>query len=396
MVKSKSIITLLGSVSNRDFFLRLSKPFSILGYRMDFITYNYYVYAQRRYLKDKHQVELIRKSNKTFNIDVHDSLEVLAGKLSVDQAVAAANGVCAAAEKFTQQQLPSFIFMFNGLHIAEVALAQWAKERNIPIRFFELANLPGKIQIDPEGANARISLFQDESLVCNLPPATSNYTTWRNRYFRYCAERPFLKRSKSITSFRLEGFYNQILGPRMGAIAMDNLSLFSRLRNKVNNRFFDRHNDAFDCGNVDYVLFPMQVGCDTQLWNNSSIQNGAGILKAVDFATKKGLGLVIKAHPKETEFKELVDAYSLAHQNGAYFVNQDIYPLIENAKWVFTINSSVGLESRLRGIPTRVISPCIYKGLSDDQLARFIEHYLVDIDYTNSKMISVTQAESIL
>lgn len=128
--------------------------------------------------------------------------------------------------------------------------------------------------------------------------------------------------------------------------------------------------DIVDRYDGRFYLFPLQTCDDFQLRTHSdllSIENAIDVVIS-SFAehASKGEALVIKHHPMDRGFchyRKLIEA--LARQRGAagrVFYCHDLHlpTMLEHARGVVTINSTVGISALLHRVPTKVLGRAFY------------------------------------
>lgn len=76
--------------------------------------------------------------------------------------------------------------------------------------------------------------------------------------------------------------------------------------------------------------------------------------------------------------------------------NANTFNLIENAEYVITINSTVGLEAMICGKKVIILGDAIYSGFNKARLRNYIMDFLIDIEYFSGAPLSEEEIESIL
>jgi len=120
----------------------------------------------------------------------------------------------------------------------------------------------------------------------------------------------------------------------------------------------------------NFFLFPLQTGDDFQLRTHSdllSIEHSIDMVIS-SFARYAADGdlLVIKHHPMDRGFchyGELIDALSAQHSiAGRVIYCHDLHlpTLLDHAKGVVTINSTVGISALLHRVPTKLLGRALY------------------------------------
>lgn len=291
---------------------------------------------------------------------------------------------------------PQICFIYNGTSIFTYAAKIWAKKLNIKTLFFELANISGKMFIDPCGTNAKSKLYNDIDLLNEYYVDTSELSRWLDDY----------KKNKNSV--------------KQALVSRKLINLFIYAINKlwfisyVNERSCFFYNElmqfinSFDCFNhskieaeyettdinllTPYYLFPMQVSVDSQVLLNSDIS----LKDAVEYVKKEAknddVKLIIKLHPAERD-KNIRKYLDTIRDENIIIVNQEyrLNELLENAKKVITINSTVGLEAILYDKDVEFLGKSVYKYFlhNKELLSSYIFGYLVSIDYFSNDSIDV-------
>jgi len=137
----------------------------------------------------------------------------------------------------------------------------------------------------------------------------------------------------------------------------------------------------------DYIFLPLQVDSDTQLVFNSEISNLDAIKIAYDLSLSNGLELIVKPHPASFNEKELNEILDLKKKLGFKITNKNSFELINNAKEIVTINSSVGLEGIILNKKVTFLGKSFFPKLNENNLKNYILSYLIDIDYFSDETI---------
>jgi capsular polysaccharide export protein len=146
-----------------------------------------------------------------------------------------------------------------------------------------------------------------------------------------------------------------------------------------------------------YLLLPLQVSKDTNLLVFS---NGYDNLAALAFAKAradaKGLALVVKPHPAETNIGLLAKITGLCRDQGILLTSANVTQLLVDCEEVVTINSTVGLEAKLIDKPVTVLGQSLYAGMSRRQIALFAMRRLVDFAPYGHELATEDAARQIL
>ncbi|MFT2097272.1 hypothetical protein ACMUMQ_02830 [Marinomonas sp. 2405UD66-6] len=196
------------------------------------------------------------------------------------------------------EEKPENIVVWNGKKLPNITAVMAAEHLKVNVFYFENGLLPGTTTLDPQGVNAASSLSQDPKFYLNFDP-------------------------KNTLSFTLP-------------------TLTQRANHKKRNEFGNK--DLPD----NFLFVAFQVPHDTQIashspWITSMEMLYEEVMKAVE-ALDLSLTVVFKEHP--TWPKHYDSLYNKSDK--AIFANGNQTPeLIEKAKAVITINSTVGLEALL-------------------------------------------------
>jgi len=141
----------------------------------------------------------------------------------------------------------------------------------------------------------------------------------------------------------------------------------------------------------------MQVSNDSQLILHSDINNAQALEIALQEAASQNLPLVIKAHPADTSPDSNKLLTEIVDNKRVFMSEKNTLHLIEYAREMIVINSSVGLEGHIIGSPPiKYLGRSAYSNLTESELRRFIMNYLVDLDYFENNEISHKSLEQIL
>lgn len=128
----------------------------------------------------------------------------------------------------------------------------------------------------------------------------------------------------------------------------------------------------------DYIFFPMQIDTDSNIVINSpKWKRMSGVIKMLSaFSQKSGITVVCRPHPESHSTE------TPSFEGVVYDRSINLYTIMQHAKACVVINSTVGLESILLGLPTLTLGNSIYstKGLTFpvscvDDLEEFFTNY---------------------
>jgi capsular polysaccharide export protein len=273
---------------------------------------------------------------------------------------------------FKKNSIDTF-FIFNGYaQYIEYTARLVGKFMGCKNVFFEIGNFPNKIFVDLKGVNAASSLMDID--LREMPCDLANFKKFMKKYLESKEKVHFVPQS-----LRKENIFRKI-------IDHDRFepSIFVRVKNFINNYLLKPKIDFDKLPNKDFLFFPLQVSYDSQILRFSKID----LFDAIDIASKeakrKGLVFVVKPHPAELNYN-IID---YARNKGAIVVNDNTYQLLKKSTLVYTINSTVGLESFFYNKPLVVLGEAFYKKYTDDNyenklkvLCNYINNILVNGSY---------------
>ncbi|KTC82587.1 hypothetical protein [Legionella cherrii] len=198
-------------------------------------------------------------------------------------------------ESLLKKNKPDCVFVWNGSLMPESVLISAAKRQNIKIIYFEFGFFPGTLQVDAMGINGNNSVVKKPEFYLN------------------------------------QSFSDTILPTELNV-------------RKSKHRSDSRHTVK-----EDYIFVPFQVPSDMQILNLSPwIKSMVDFYEVIYELAQKfpNERFVIKEHPS---FSLSIINKVKKHHN-IYFANsENTRNLIEKAKFIITINSTVGIESILLG-----------------------------------------------
>jgi capsular polysaccharide export protein len=128
-----------------------------------------------------------------------------------------------------------------------------------------------------------------------------------------------------------------------------------------------------------FFLFPLQLETDYQIRAHSPFSSQREALEHVARAFARGAPgdrhLVVKAHPLDNGLRDWsAMCREIAARHGLservhYLAHGDLAKLVDGARGVVTVNSTVGIHALLAGLPVRVLGTAVFDvaGLTDRQ-----------------------------
>lgn len=265
--------------------------------------------------------------------------------------------------------------------------------------FFEIANIPDKIFVDPLGVNCESSLFARLKDGADLPQYEDLkwFAEWKQKYLKFKRSDNVVPqavgRDKLRPHLMLDFIFANTLGYRhYSRRSFSNKNPIIRIRKKI----FEKKSKIKLEDNLnqlsEFIFYPGQVHDDTQLLLNSDIGNAEAIKIILE---KTCLRVVVKPHPAGSleEYEEFSEPI---YAGRVVFTSSNTFGLIEKAKYVYTINSTVGLEALILGKKVTFMGKSIYGELNSCDIPWFVSEYLIDINFfASSQKLKPTDVEAI-
>lgn len=287
------------------------------------------------------------------------------------------------------------IFSWGDSFLHSFALKEVAARYKMPILFLEIGNFKGKLFADKLGVNANSSIAINPDKLFDYK-FKSRYENWLTQFLKYrrCLSNiPQANKAEKLSkvftkffSFVRDGvyvFFNSKTAFRKSIFKkVKDLYLFNRYKKRVIKCEKKIYPDNF-------VFFPMQLSKDTNILINGKINNIKALDIAKKYAKKNNLTLVTKLHPAENNYKFLKDLiFFLKTSDNIILCNENAFILSERAKHIITINSTVGLESKIIHKNVEILGNAMFKNWTEEHIKHYIMSFLIDISYFDAKGIS--------
>jgi len=392
---NKEILIAIDSLDRYRFFKRFVNPLKSHGYRTHFITAlpSIRFRAKNEYVS----TTLCEKSTPHELFDITRSLEYLSGETTEDLTRKTYQSFYNATEKILKKNTTSQCFIWNGSRTQSLAVLDACMQKGIPCLFFELSNLPNKIFIDPWGVSSASRIYHDSKILTEIDYLEEKYDLWKNSYLKEKRREKAPRQALKSKSLRLEYIIDLFL---QFVLPTQKTTSYKLSLKKLIQRLLPKPKLPTPYANVtnlDYLFFPMQVSNDSQLILHSDINNAQALEIALQEASSQNLALVIKAHPADTSphSNKLLD--EIVDNKHVFMSEKNTLDLIEHARAMIVINSSVGLEGHIIGSPPiKYLGRSAYSNLTSSELKNFIMNYLVDLDYFENNDISNKSLEIVL
>ena len=391
---NKSVLVLANSNLEYKFALRLSEAFLKIGYRSLVLTLkpSLYIKLKRKGIKSF----LIKKLKRDTAIpELNKLIRISNNLLSKEDIETLYVSIIDHVQQMIDKNMIDIIFIWNGHGLTSAPLSAVAKENKIRRVYFELANIPGKLFVDPRGVNASSSLYANIDLLKNYKSSESIYDEWKKNYSKYKSNNSIIPQvDKLFKENNLLFILDYLSCKAMITPVSGDYTLIRKFYNKFRQNYYQSYSNN-NIQNNKYLFLPLQVDNDTQLVFNSAVNNIDATKISFDLATQKGLDLVVKPHPASSNKKEIEEILSLKQKLNFTLTDRNTFDLLINAEEVFTINSSVGLDGLIFGKEVTFLGKSFYSRLNQEYLRNYILSYLININYFGNEQIDIIELEKV-
>ncbi len=250
-------------------------------------------------------------------------------------------------EDFLDRQAVDALLVWNGSNKLLSLAIHAAKQRGIPVIYAEHGYFPGSMQLDLEGVNHASSMTRlIKAGMARRPPEAK-----LDRQLDEVIDAVRGDAPSRVVRTAIPARYLQTRQAR----AMN--ALFYRVRPYgLGKPLFPGYQDP-PLPAQEFVFYPLQVVKDSQLLLHSPIwgNDHAAVIAALSTrlaAMAPPLKLVVKFHPQEERLAQIRnDALIKQFPDVTFICNIPATELIKRARFVVTINSSVGFEAILLDKP---------------------------------------------
>jgi capsular polysaccharide export protein len=273
---------------------------------------------------------------------------------------------------FFDRETPDVIVMWNGVHFFERVAANLAKKRNIKTIFIENGYFPGTAHIDPAGTNAdaEVNSLNESWWECIDENTAKEFVDTQVRSLIALPRgRPQNNYLKIKFSFRMR--LNILMKTLIYDVPFNWLEIACKYSVYRKNSKL-RRKDGDYCTNelpARFVFFPLQVANDSQIqehspWITSPQQAIREVYEAL-MHMDPHMALVVKEHPAESVTVDY-SAVRCEFPDIVWVKGVELSELIKKSSAVVNINSSVGLQALLFGVPVLCLGRALYarKGLA--------------------------------
>jgi len=390
----KFVLLLANSNLEYNFALRLSEAFPQIGYTSIVLTLkpSLYIKLKRKGIRSY----LIRKLKADTSVpDLNKLIRISNNLLSKEEIATLYVSIFDHMQQMLDKNVIDIIFILNGQGLTSAPLSAVAKENKIPRVYFELANIPGKLFVDPTGVNASSSLYENIDLLKEYKSSESQYLEWKENYSKYKSKNFIIPQvDKLYKKNNLLFILDYLSCKALITPVSGDYTLVRKFFNKFRQNYYHRYSSN-NIQNKKYLFLPLQVENDTQLVFNSDVNNIDAIKISFDLATQKELGLFVKPHPASSNKKEIEKILSLQRKLNFTLTNKNTFDLLINSEEVVTINSSVGLDGLIFGKDVTFLGKSFYSILNKEYLKNYLLSYLINIDYFSNEEIDIRELEKV-
>lgn len=324
---------------------------------------------------------------KKYDIDVERTFNVLSGRLTVPEAQFAYSATYDNVNEYILSNIgEELVFIIpSGRHVHHLAAKELLKKYSLKSIYINYSNFPGYTFFDPKGTDSQSAIYSNIEILDRYITESLHVEKVFDYFSNLKKGQKSIpqKESKNILiKLKEYSFYIDSYIQKVFHVYGDRRTSFNNYQCKTPSSGSLSYRDAnFE---EEYVFFPLQVSTDQQVLNN---YNKGSIYEAITEAIEKAkfmsIPLYIKEHPAEKN-KEAIRSYlkkTCKENKDVYVVNENTSKLINNASCVITINSTVGLESKLMNKEVIFLGESLYKEASNIQLAAYLDRYFVDVDY---------------
>lgn len=335
------------------------------------------------------QVFIVKKKSVECDVEMSGNFSVLTGRLTETEAIYSYASTTEKLECIYNEHPWDIAIIPSGRLVNHVAISDFCDNKSIRKIFVGYGNIPSRTFVDPEGTDMASLLYRSPEVLDKWGELDS-FKEWRQEYISRKLKNHRIGQARSV-NFKLKLKKNiQILScyfERLFGIVGENSYYFGRGQKveAVDLNFSDSLPDK-------YVFFPMQVSTDAQIilnYDGNSIQGALDIMVAR--SRERGIPLVVKPHPAEIDADVMHYLNEVAGQGNIVLRNDNTFELIQGADEVWTINSTVGLESKIVGTPVTFEGNSIYREMEGPRIAAYVMKYLAKIEYFSDDEITAEQ-----
>lgn len=394
-----SIVVLCETMNRYRFFRRFASVMSNRGERLIVLSNRLSIIVAAR--RDGFVAKLVKgtaftERGQSSILNYCDSYEVENGLMTLEDFKKGLGGIESFLKKFLELFPVDLFFFWNGSSFVARAMGAYVKKRGINTLYFEIGNFPGKLFVDPDGVNIRSRFAACYREMDKHDVHMVSFEGWVHNFLEGKRRLHRVLQARVSTGFNwsypidMAGFYFS------SAPWSERPRVFRRTFNYLFSRLIRYDFDEFDPEERPFFFFPLQVSTDSQILWNSSISIIDALRTAAAMAVEADVILAVKPHPAEIDRLFVKRLAQLREELGFVFVNNNTFDLIRKSEKVITINSTVGLETMLCGKKLTCLGQPMYENFTREDLAFYVQSYLIDIDFFDDQPLTGEQYDAIL
>lgn len=370
------VIVLISYYKSVWFFAGMSEVDDVRKYKFICSSPAAYLYLKLRGFDAKFVITAgpdFRRIDKFKDNELCGCQEVMLGLISRRRARSYARRLYGVLEKEVRFG-NNYIVTWNGDNINGLVMRKIKSSfENVKTGFFEISNFPNRIFVDSEGVNRKSSVYVRPDVVDKFGPSFE-----KDKMIAFKSRDEVVSSSKVVGSLEFplivrifEYIYSYVFGSKFPGGVIKRGLLRSRGKSASNQRLPE-----------NFVLFPLQVRTDTQVVLNSDLSMREALVKILE---QTDCPVVVTPHPHDfgaiSELKDII-----IQSNRVYVYYGGTYEAMRLCNAVYVINSTVGLEARLAGLQVVFLGKTFFSKLTDGQVLKYLNNYLVDADFLSKDM----------
>jgi hypothetical protein len=368
----ETILILAESHQQLQFFGRFKKSFLALNKNIIIITDKPSVLLKAKTLNIK-EVVLIKYKNGICNSTaMNKAVELLSLSLTYKQVSILYESTYNCAHLLIEKYSKIVIFVWSGNSVSSIALKELAKKYSLEILYFERANYPGKIFVDPCGTNLQSFLYKNIHIL-DLPLYLEKFrkTDDHEVIETQVLQEPFIENNNYFLWLDvLYSFFSKL--PFRGEY-----NLLKIVRNKISKSL--NVTEYHDCSKTGFYLIALPHSYELKK-KDIDFSNISKIIKEIlNKAELDHVEIFVKFHPQENYAKFIRQILGIKYNEEQYFIKHNMKNLISNSKKIFLFNTSFAIEVILRKKDCEFLEHSLFEQMNYDRVINYIDKYLIEL-----------------
>ncbi|WP_018718844.1 hypothetical protein [Arhodomonas aquaeolei] len=282
----------------------------------------------------------------------------------------------------------ALLLVWNGRQVAGLAATGFAREADVPVLFLQAPWLAGRLMADPCGTHLASSIHAAPERLDAYPVSERAYLRWHGLYRTRRRESASVPAGSPTPPAGSPGRWLDRLYTRLGASAVP--APPARRRQLRQQRAVSAQLSALrDPMPGRYALYIAQPDDDPLVALDSPVNAATALANALERARARHLPLVVRLGHDFHDPRLLAGIIARLRQyRDVYLTASAIYPLVEYAERVITINDvATVLDARVLERPLDVLGGSLLAALDEDRLARLILGYTVPVDFFSHRPV---------